>query len=156
MKTKTFGLVLALCFLAAGVSFASPFQGTSKLNEAKSMRGHGLGKNTTVEYGWAFPFHTKITIDGTDGRGKAMHSEWIGEFDGQDYAVTGDPNSDMRGYRELNDHTLEFWQKKNGKMNLHGRIVVSADGRTRTVTAWDGWWRHKRIKTVAVYNKIAD
>jgi len=156
MKTKIFGLALALCFLTGGASFASVFQGSWKLNEAKSSRGHGSGKNTMVYYGWAFPLHTKVTIDGTDARGKAVHNEWIGEFDGKDYAVTGDPNSDMRGYREVNDHTLDFWQKKNGKVTLRGRIVVSADGRTRTVTAWDGWRKHKRIKTVAVYDRVAD
>jgi hypothetical protein len=155
MKTKTFALILAICFLASGACFASPFQGTWKLNPAKSKLGHGMGRNTQVVYGWAFPARTKVTIDGTDAHGKPMRSEWIGEFDGKDYPVTGDPNSDTRGYREVNDHTLDFWQKKNGKVTLNGQIVVAADGKSRTVTAWDGYHKHKRIKTVAVYDKTA-
>lgn len=107
-------------------------------------------------YDWAFPLRTKVIIDGTDGHGKATHNEWIGNYDGRDYPVTGDRNADMRMYREVNDRTLDFWQKKNGKVTLNGRIVVSADGKSRTVTAWDGYWHHKRIKIVAVYDKTAD
>jgi hypothetical protein len=155
MKSKIFGLTLALCVLMSGACFASPFQGTWKLNLAKSKLGHGMGRNTQVVYDWAFPLHTKVTIDGSDAHGKPTHNEWIGEFDGKDYAVTGDPKSDMRGYREINDNTLDFWQKKNGKITLSGRIVVSPDHKTRTVTAWDGYWHHKRIKTVAVYDRTS-
>jgi hypothetical protein len=155
MNRKTFGLTLALCFFAAGACFASSFQGTWTLNPAKSKLGRGMGRNTQVIYGWAFPARTRVTINGITAHGKAMHSEWVGNFDGQDYPVTGDNNSDSRGYRVVNDRTLDFWQKKNGQVTLSGRIVVSADGQSRTVTAWDGYRHHKRIKIVAVYDKTA-
>ena len=55
----------------------------------------GEGKNTTVVYEAAGD-QVKVTIDGTDKDGKPTHNEWTGKFDGNDYAVTGDPKSDMR------------------------------------------------------------
>jgi hypothetical protein len=45
----------------------------------------------------------KVTVDGTDGEGKALHSEWTGKYDGKDYPVTGDPISDARSYKKIND-----------------------------------------------------
>ena len=54
---------------------------------------------------------------------------WTGKFDGEDYAVTGDPKSDMRSYKKISDHTLAFTAKKDGKTTSTGRIVVAADGK---------------------------
>jgi len=34
------------------------------------------------------------------------------KFDGKDYPVTGDPNSDMRSYTKVDEHTLGFNVKK--------------------------------------------
>ena len=76
----------------------------------------------------------KVTVDGVDGAGNPSHNEWTGKFDGKFYAVTGDPTSDMRSYRKINNQTLALTGKKDGKVSLTGRIVVSANGRTRTVT----------------------
>jgi hypothetical protein len=94
-----------------------------------------------------------VTIDGTDPDGKPMHSEWTGKFDGKDYPVKGDPTSDMRSYRKIDDRTMEFTVKDHGKMVASGRIVVAANGKSRTVTA-SGTDRHgKKFKTIAVYDK---
>src|SRR5947209_19828649 len=68
----------------------------------------------------------KVTGDGVDANGKPMHVEWSGKFDGKDYPVTGDPNGDTRSYRRVNDRTLEVTIKKNGKVTVTARTVVSA------------------------------
>jgi hypothetical protein len=77
----------------------------------------------------------KVVIDGTDKDGKPTHNEWTGKFDGKDYAVTGDPKSDMRSYKQIDSHTMQFVIKKDGKTTVTGRITVAADGKSRTVTA---------------------
>jgi len=82
-----------------------------------------------------------------------MHSEWRGNFDGHDYPVSGDPNSDMRSYTKVNDHTLKFAGKKNGQVVSSGTIVIAPDGKTRTVTSW-GMNGRKKTKSVAVYDKV--
>jgi hypothetical protein len=135
MKAKTSVLTLVLCFLAGAVCFASDAQmGTWTLNEAKSKLAAGMPKNSTIVFEAAGD-SVKVTIDGTDSAGKPAHNEWTGKLDGKDYPVTGDPNSDARSYKQIDDHTLEFTIKKDGKVTITGRVVVSADGKTRTATA---------------------
>jgi len=50
----------------------------------------------------------KVTVDGTDGDGKPVHSEWTGKYDGKDYPVTGIRVRITRSYKKVNDHTLMF------------------------------------------------
>jgi hypothetical protein len=152
MKTKTSLLTLVLCFAAGTACFASPFTGTWKLNEAKSKFAAHAAKNATVVYQNLF-FQTKVTVDGTDGKGKPAHNEWTGKFDGQDYAVTGDTMSDMRSYKVVNDHAMDMTVKKSGKVVGTGKVVVAADGKSRTVTTWGKNSKGKKVKNVAVYDK---
>ena len=74
----------------------------------------------------------KVTVDGIAADGKPTHNEWTGKFDGKDYPITGDPVSDTRAYKPVNDHTLGLAEKKAGTITNTGRVVVSADGKTRT------------------------
>jgi hypothetical protein len=152
MKTKTTGLALALCFFGAATCFADPEMGTWKRNEAKSKFAPGVPKNNTVVYE-AVGDNVKITVDGTDKDGNAMHTEWTGKFDGKDYPVTGDPASDARSYKRINDRTLEMTVKKDGKVTISGRIVVSADGKTRTVTVDGTDAEGKKFQRKVLYDK---
>src|SRR5260221_14227437 len=134
MKARATVLTLALCFVGATVCFAADvFIGTWKLNEAKSKIAAGSLKNTTVVYEAAGD-SVKVTTEGTDGDGKPSHSEWTGKFDGKNYPVTGDPSTDTRSYKKVNDHTLAFTNKKDDKVTIIGRGVVSAAAKTGTVT----------------------
>jgi hypothetical protein len=134
MRTNTIGLTLAFCFLAGGVCVAAdPQMGTWKLNEAKSQITPGTTKFTTVTFK-NMSGNVKVTGDGIDAKGNSVHSEWTGKFDGKDYPVTGDPNSDVRSYTKIDDRTLDLTAKKGGKTTVTGRVVVAADGKSRTVT----------------------
>ncbi len=153
MKTRTGILTLLLCFVGAAVCFAADgVMGTWKLNEAKSKIAAGSPKNSTVVYEAAGD-SVKITTDGTGGDGKPTHSEWTGKFDGKDYPVTGDPSTDTRSYKKVNDQTLTFTNKKGDKVTVTGRAVVSADGKTRTVTLTGTDSKGKKFSSTAVYDK---
>ena len=153
MKVKTIGLTLALCFFAGAACFADdPQMGTWKLNEAKSKLTPGEGKNTTVVYEAAGD-EVKVTIDGADADAKPTHNEWTGKFDGKDYAVTGDPKSDMRSYKKIGDRILAFTVKKDGKTTITGRIVVATDGKSRMVTAHGADEQGKKSTEKAAYDK---
>jgi hypothetical protein len=153
MKTKTTGLILAVCFFGAAVCFADdPQMGTWKLNEAKSKFAPGVPKNHTVVYE-ATGDNVKITVDGTDKDGNATHNEWTGKFDGKDYPVTGDPTSDMRSYKKIGDRVLKLTVKKDGKVMVTGRIVVSADSKSRIVTTGEAGAEGKSSKNRTVYDK---
>jgi hypothetical protein len=152
MKRTIFMAVLA-CLVCVTLSFAqNPNMGTWKLNEAKSKIPAGANKNATVVYEAAGD-NVKVTVDGVDGQGKPAHNEWTGKFDGKDYPVTGDSTADTRAYKQINDHTLELTNKKDGKDTMKGKVVVSADGKTRTVTVSGSDASGKKIKVEAVYDK---
>jgi hypothetical protein len=153
MKSKTTLVALAVWLAAGTLCFGSAFDGTWKLNAKKSHLGRGMGRNNIVKYEMSFPFKTKVTIDGMDAKGKTMHDEWVGMFDGKDYPVTGDPESDARGYKKIDDRTMEYWVKKGGKVMASGKITVAPDGKSRTVTTTGMGPKGKKVHTTAVYDK---
>jgi hypothetical protein len=153
MKTRSIVLTIALCVVGLSMSFAqSPEMGTWKLNEAKSKIPAGFMKNTTVIYA-AEGDKVKVTTDGTDGKGNPLHTEWVGNIDGKDYPLTGDPGADSRCYTRVSARELTLTNKKDGKATTTGKIVVSADGKTRTLSAHGTDADGKKVSTTAVYDK---
>lgn len=152
MRKTTVGLTAALAFIAGSMLAASPEMGTWTLNEGKSKLAPGMGKNQKVVYAQAGD-QVKVTVDGVDASGKPAHNEWTGKFDGKDYAVTGDPNFDMRSYKRVDEHTLEMTLKKDGKVVGGGRVVVSPDGKSRTVTVNATDKTGTKLHSTAVYDK---
>jgi len=126
--------------------------GTWKLNEPKSNVTRGTLKYNTVTVENMFG-KLKVSADGVDADGKPVHSEWTGNFDGKDYPVTGDPIGDTRSYTKVDDRTLNFTDKKGGKIIATGRLVVSADGKTRTATVSGTTPKGKKFKNIGVYDK---
>lgn len=153
MKTKIAVSTFVVLVVGLTVCLAADSNlGTWKLNEAKSKLVPGFPKNTKVVYEAAGDM-IKGTVDGVDGKGNPTHNEWTGKFDGKDYPVTGDPNSDMRSIKKIDDHTLELTVKKDGKVTMTGRIVVSADGKSRTLTVHGTDPSGKKITSTSVYDK---
>jgi hypothetical protein len=154
MKAKTLVAALVVCLAGAAICLAAdnPQLGTWKLNEAKSKLAPGAVKVTLVVY-TADGDSIKVAIDEIGADGKALHNDWMGKFDGKDYAVTGDPTADMRSYRQVNDHTLAYSNKKGGKVVLSGRVVVAADGKSRTVTFNATDSMGMKTTSTAVYDK---
>ena len=152
MRAKEIALTISLVFVATGMAFAdSPHMGTWKLNEAKSKLS-GKARNNTVIYA-AEGEQIKITVDGVDENGNAAHNEWTGKFDGKPYPVTGDSNADTRSYTQVDTRTLTFKNEKNGKVTVEGRVVISGDGKSRTVTTTATNAEGKKVTNVAVYDK---
>ena len=153
MKAKTILLALGLTLFMAPVCFAQNLHmGTWKLNEAKSKFAAGAAKNHTVVYEAAGD-QIKVIVDGTDSSGTALHNEWTGKFDGKEYALVGDPTADTRSYRRQGARTLLMTGKQAGKVTVSGRIVVTANGKSRTVTTTGTDAKGKRFSNIAVYDK---
>jgi hypothetical protein len=153
MKAKMIAMFLVLCFAGAAVCLAEDANlGSWKLDESKSKFSPGAPKSTMVVCEAAGD-QMKITIDGMSGDGKPVHSEWTGKFDGKDYPVTGDQNQEARAYTKVNDHTTRVKIKRGGKVAMSGSVVISADGKNRTVTASGTAADGKKISYTAVYDK---
>ncbi len=153
MKTRTMLFTLAFCLLAAVACFAAEnMAGTWKLDDAKSKIPAGVTKNSTVTY-TAEGDKLKCSIDGVDGAGKPLHTEWTGKFDGKDYPLTGDPNADSRAITQQDARHYRVTEKKDGKPVAAGTIVMSPDGKSRTVTIRATSAKGQRVTSTAVYEK---
>lgn len=153
MKARAISLLLPLLFASVVFGFQNTkHMGVWKLNEAKSTIPAGSPKNTTVTYEAAGDM-VKITVEGVDAAGQPAKNEWTGKFDGKDYPLSGDSTADARSYKYIDDRTLEFVNKKDGKETLSGRLVVSADGKTRTTSTTATGPDGKKVKMTALYDR---
>ena len=153
MKSRTILASLGVFLATVAVSLAADaFVGNWKLNEAKSKFPPGATKNQTVTY-VAAGDNLKVLVDAVDKDSKSMHTEWTGKPDGKDYPVTGSANEDTRAYTKVDAKTLDFTSKKGGKVTAQGRVVLSADGKSRTVTTNVMEADGKKATSTAVYDK---
>jgi hypothetical protein len=154
MKTRTILATLVAFFAGIALAFAAePQIGTWKLNESKSKFAPGATKNHTVTYAAVPGDMVKVTVDGVDKDGKAEHNEWTGKYDGKDYKVTGTAAYDTRAYTKVDANTLDMTVKKDGKVVGTGKITVSADGKSRTVTTMATDPKMTSMNNTAVYDK---
>ena len=123
--------------------------GTWKLNEAKSKLS-GSPKNHTVAY-TAAGDSVKVTVEGVDAEGKPARNEW-----------TGSSTARIPGHRRsvLRRAVLQEGRRPHAgvlrnerRQGDAGRVVVAADGKSRTVTttgtdARRQDQRHRRLDTV--------
>jgi hypothetical protein len=133
MKQRITSVALVFCFLASAALAAGPEMGTWKLNEKKSKYTAGSAMNTKVVYEESGD-KVKVTVWSVAQNGRRWSSEWVGKFDGKDYAVTGDPFSDTRSMKKAGNRTFKLVSKKDSKVTATGKVVYAADGKTRTVT----------------------
>ena len=154
MKTRTTLAALALFASVVGLAFAADANmGTWKLNEGKSKIAAGSPKNATVVYAPAAGDMVKVTVDGVGTDGKPTHNEWTGKFDGKDYPLVGDPTADSRSYKVVDAHTMTLDNKKAGKVVTTGKIVVSADGKSRVLTTSSKDAAGKQVENSFAYDK---
>ncbi len=153
MKTRLMLMAMVFCLFAASAGFAEEVNvGSWKLNEAKSKIPAGVGKNTSVVYTQDGD-NLKAVIDGDDGKGGTVHSEWTGKFDGKDYPVTGDPRYDSRAITKVDDHHLRVVNKKDGKVAGTAEVVTAPDGKSRTLTAHFTGSKGKKMSATFFYDK---
>jgi hypothetical protein len=131
-------LTLAGLLLASTGAHAADnaFYGTWKSNLAKShMTNKALIDQTLLvliapygDNGW-----TRAQIDIRDPLKSGREEHYSAKFDGKDYQTNGgDPR--VVALTRVNDRTVEQVIKRNGKETSRSRMVISADGKTLTVT----------------------
>lgn len=148
-------LVVALAVVTAGTLLAQttdPLVGTWKLNVAKSKYTGAAPKSQTVKIEGTDQAR-KVTVDVTPATGPDQHWEVMGG-PGKDAPVKGNnPNADVYVFKQINANTLEAQYKKGGKPTILQTAVVSADGKTLTVTATGTNAAGQPVNNVAVYDK---
>jgi hypothetical protein len=149
-------IILACGVLALVPAIAQPkdpFVGTWTLNLAKSKYSPGPPpKSVTVTYEAAEPGY-KVSVKTEPASGQMQEWSYTTHLDGKDSPVTGNPNADTIAVKRIDARTLETVSKKGGKATITGRIVLSADGKTRTNTQTGTGANGQKVNNVLVFEK---
>ena len=147
--------LLAVNLWAAGLGAADdPFFGTWRLNLAKSKYSPGPPpQNQTYTFEPSGANGVKFTAAGVDARGNPIHIEYTGSFDGKEFPVRGNRNSNMVVLKRIDLYTVEGENRQGGKVIRRFRRVVSRDGKTMTVTEKGTDVNGVVSENVAVYDR---
>jgi hypothetical protein len=150
---------MALLFLAAapkiGLAETNPLIGKWKLNLAKSKySGSPPPRSTTLTFAGEGPSLTN-TAESTDAQGQTTKIVFMHIYDGKPHPTTGAPGGlyDATAYTRVDANTVNFVRTKDGKPVQTGTNVVSADGKTYTVTITGIGANGQPINSVGVYEK---
>jgi hypothetical protein len=75
----------------------------------------------------------KMSADTIDADGNKMHQEIACKFDGKDYPLTGSAIADSISTTRISARKSESVWKKQGKVVVTAKTVISSDGKTLTV-----------------------
>jgi hypothetical protein len=147
-------VVLTLLALTTLAFAADSNIGTWKMNPAKSKYSPGPApKSQTLKIEAWGDDGVKYTSDGIGPDGKPTHSEFQAKYDGKDNAFKGNPDADMIAYKRIDANTIEATTKLKGKATTKTKAVVSADGKTRTLTQTGTDSQGRTVNNVIVYEK---
>jgi len=151
----TSAFVLATVFAVGTVMMAADSNvGVWKLNIAKSKFDPGpvpTSQGLKIE-AWGAD-GVNYSSDGMDAAGKPTHWEFQAKYDEKFVPFKGNPDADMISYKRIDANTIESTTQLNGKVTGHSRAVVSADGKTRTLTQTGKNAKGQDIHNVLVFEK---
>jgi len=160
MTTKVARAALALAVgvfaltLIASAQSKDPFVGSWRLNAAKSKYTPGPGPKSITSTYEAAGKGLKISVRNEPASGPVQEYSYTTNLDGTDAKITGNnPNADTIAVKRIDANTLEHVSKKGGKVTTTQRNVVSADGKTRTVTTSGINAQGEKVSNVAVFEK---
>jgi hypothetical protein len=157
MRKRLLMVFLAACcavVLSSSVALAADnWLGTWNLDLAKSQYSPGPApKSLTLKFE-ATPDGIKFTGDGVGADGKPNHSMFLSKFDGKDVSYEGNPDAELASPMKIDDNSYSNTWKKGGKATIMAKIVVSADGKTMTITQTGTNAKGEPVNNVIVYNK---
>ena len=156
---KRFAIAATMIFVLAAASAMAaddPFNGTWKLNPAKSKAPGGRlphPSSTNVIEIQGETMH--MIVDQTDGTGKLERVEYTAKLDGKEYPVKVSPPSPQQytiSLKRIDPRTREFVENL-GKFTIKGQDVLSEDGKSfsRIVASRDAEGRDTSV--IQVFEK---
>jgi len=157
MRKSLFTGALAACALtliSGSLAVAGDnWIGTWKLDTAKSKFSPGPGpKGQTLKFEHS-PGGIKLASEAVAADGKATQGGYTSKFDGTDVPFAGNPNADTAQPRKLDDNSYQNTWKKAGKVTITTKGVVSADGKTLTITQSGTDAQGRAVNSTAVYDR---
>jgi hypothetical protein len=152
---STYALVMVSVLVFTAVAIAADNNvGTWQLNLAKSNYSPGPApKNQTLKIEAWGDDGVRYAADGVGADGKPTHSEFEAKYDGKNYPFKGNPDADRLSYKRIDANTLEATTTLKGKNATAIKVVVSADGKTRTVTQTGTNAQGQALHVTSVYER---
>lgn len=129
----------------------SPFSRTWKFNPSKGQPTPPVPKSVVVHVE-ADAETFKLNEEGIDNKDQPFKLSYEAKYDGKDYPITGDPNTDAVSLQRVNEHEIKFDIKKAGKVVSKLDVVIAKDGKSATVKSVD-YVEGKTKKATTVYDK---
>jgi hypothetical protein len=111
--------------------------GTWQLNVAKSKYEGGTPPKSQTTTLHAMDGGLHETVERANADGTTTRWEVMAKYDGRDNPVKGDPSRDTVAMTRVDQNTVDIVNKKAGAVVSRMRIVVAADGKSRTNTVMD-------------------
>jgi len=108
------------------------------------------GQTRTYE---ADPKGVKTRIRTTYADGQSADVEYVADYDGVEYPLSGSPDYDAITLKRINAFTAEATLMHAGRLMAKVVRLISEDGRTMTITVRDG---NDAVRSIAVYAKQPD
>jgi hypothetical protein len=144
---------LSLAFAATAAAQPDPILGTWKVNVAKSKYSPGPAPKSSTVVITADAGGYKQVTDTVPATGAPTHAELTWKMDGKDYPVKGNPNADTSAYTKVDARSYTVTSKKGGKPTLTTRVVIAADGKSRTSTQTGTDGQGNKVNNTIVYEK---
>lgn len=151
-RISLFSLVLLLTTVTM-LHAEDRFSGEWKLNLAKSTYSPGKPPKSQVTTLYAVKGGIREVVDRVNADGSKTHWDYTAKFDGKDYKIKGDPDRDSASIKQIDGFTLEIVNKKDGKVTTSMKLVVAANGMSRTNTVTGTNAAGAAIHNVLVFDK---
>ena len=127
--------------------------GTWKLNVAKSKASPTLPFKTATLVIHPVGPATMTMIESVGADGATLNWNYTGPYDGKDVPISGNPAFDTASRKSVNATTTETTYKKSGKVVAVNTNVLSADGKTLTVTTKGVDEQGRPVNSVLVFER---
>jgi hypothetical protein len=156
-KTSLLVLAIAMAFSTLAVKAAQskdPVVGTWRMNVAKSKYSPGPAPKSVTSTWEAAGKGYKVSVRNEPASGSAYEYSYTIVPDGTDAKVSGNnPNADTMAMKRIDANSFELVSKRGGKVTITQRSVISADGKTRTVTTTGTDGQGQKVNNVGVFEK---
>lgn len=132
-------IAMAICAVAsiASSQVSDRLAGTWRLNVAQSRYETGAPPKSQTTTLHAMDGGLHEVVERVNADGTTTSWEVMAKYDGRDYPVKGDPSRDTVAMTRVDQNTVDIVNKKAGAVVSRMRILVAADGRSRTNTVTD-------------------
>jgi hypothetical protein len=148
-------LTLGLFSSSVAQAQTDPFVGTWKVNVEKSQFGPGTERKSETRIMESSPTGMKVSVDRTNADGSNQQYNFTTNYDGKSHPITGTApyGADAVAITLGASNNLSFKLTKGGRVVGTGTSVVSADGKTLTITSKGLDASGKSVNSIAVYDK---